>query len=107
VVLFATLFVCRKFKFEYRFASVQTFTAASNNFELAIAAAIATFGSSSNQALTATVGPLIEVPALLALVYPMRHLKVRRWRWDVAESPAPASSSGAEEMSLGGNEPVL
>lgn len=106
VVFFATLFVCRKFKFEYRFASVQAFTAASNNFELAIAVAIATFGPSSNQALAATVGPLIEVPVLLALVYLMRHLR-RRWRWEVAESPAPASSSGTEEKSLSGNEPVL
>jgi ACR3 family arsenite efflux pump ArsB len=69
---------------EYGLASVQSFTAASNNFELAIAVAIATFGANSNQALAATVGPLIEVPVLLALVYVMRGLRTR-WHWGEEE----------------------
>ena len=81
IVFVTTLLACRRLKFEYRFASVQSFTAASNNFELAIAVAIATFGANSNQALAATVGPLIEVPVLLALVYLMRFLK-KRWLWE-------------------------
>lgn len=80
VIFFFTLVVCRRFGFGYRLSSTQSFTAASNNFELAIAVAVATYGPNSDQALASTVGPLIEVPVLLALVYLVRWI-ANRWQW--------------------------
>jgi ACR3 family arsenite transporter len=69
-----------------RNASV-AFTAAGNNFELAIAVAIAVFGVTSEQALAGTIGPLIEVPVLVALVYVALRAK-RRWYGDeIAPTP--------------------
>ncbi|KAJ5260652.1 hypothetical protein N7524_008676 [Penicillium chrysogenum] len=77
VVFFITLLVTYKLGFGYKLAATQSFTAASNNFELAIAVAVATFGANSNQALAATVGPLIEVPVLIGLVYVVKFIAKR------------------------------
>ncbi|KAE8155571.1 sodium bile acid symporter family-domain-containing protein [Aspergillus tamarii] len=80
VIFFLTLFVTYKMGFGYKLATTQSFTAASNNFELAIAVAVATFGAESNQALASTVGPLIEVPVLLGLVYAVKFV-AKRFGW--------------------------
>ncbi|KAK2742479.1 hypothetical protein FQN57_005370 [Myotisia sp. PD_48] len=80
VVFFCTLLVAYRLGFGYKLSATQSFTAASNNFELAIAVAIATYGADSDQALATTVGPLIEVPVLLGLVYVAR-LIAKRLGW--------------------------
>jgi len=67
--------------FGYDMAVVQAFTAGSNNFELAIAVAIAIYGVNSDQALAATIGPLVEVPVLLGLTWFALFLR-RRLHWE-------------------------
>ena len=72
--------VTKRLGFGYKLAATQSFTAASNNFELAIAVAVATFGATSDEALATTVGPLIEVPMFMSLVYLVKWI-ARRWEW--------------------------
>lgn len=72
VVMFSVALVTAKLSgMNYAQAAAVSFTAAGNNFELAIAVCIGTFGAASGQALAGTVGPLVEVPVLVALVYVM------------------------------------
>jgi ACR3 family arsenite transporter len=69
IMWFGTFALGKAIGLAYDRTATLAFTAAGNNFELAIAVAIATFGVTSGQALSGVVGPLIEVPVLVALVY--------------------------------------
>ncbi|WP_326763539.1 ACR3 family arsenite efflux transporter [Streptomyces sp. NBC_01591] len=90
VMFFGTFLLGKALGLAYDRTATLAFTAAGNNFELAIAVAIATFGVTSGQALSGVVGPLIEVPVLIGLVY-----VALAWRKKFA--PAALTTAGRDD----------